>query len=351
MMVSNFSDETGQDARREGVHQSARQGVREADFPVTGSSEEKLRFLLNYAVLAPSNRNTQPWLWRIDGDMVELYADHSRALPVDDPNDRQLILSCGATLLHLRVAIRHFGYKEQTWTFPDPEEPDLLARVQVGEEASALAEEDELFTAMSRRHTNRYAFEDRDLSASLTHELRKEAGRESAWLLFIENTGVKAELIDLIAGSDRLQGQNAPFLQETASWIRPDPSTRADGIPHRALGWGLLSHYAHDWGEAQASKDQLLTWSAPVLAVLGTDDDTPRGWLAAGQALARVLLRASASGVQASFFNSPVEVITMWPQLYHALGRAGFPQMILRLGYPTQETGPTPRRTVEEVTR
>jgi nitroreductase len=39
--------------------------VTEGDFPRSGDVEEKLRFLLNYAVLAPSVHNTQPWLFRV----------------------------------------------------------------------------------------------------------------------------------------------------------------------------------------------------------------------------------------------------------------------------------------------
>jgi hypothetical protein len=110
------------------------------------------------------------------------------------------------------------------------------------------------------------------------------------------------------------------------------------------------SRFAADAGAALSDKDRLLAWSAPVLSLLLTEDDTPRDWLAAGQALARVLLRASAEGVQASFFNSPIEVVEMWPQLHHIIKRAGMPQMLLRLGYPALETSATPRRSVDEVT-
>jgi len=35
--------------------------VPEEVYPAAGTSEEKLRFMLNYAVLAPSGHNTQPW--------------------------------------------------------------------------------------------------------------------------------------------------------------------------------------------------------------------------------------------------------------------------------------------------
>src|SRR3712207_6590073 len=80
--------------------------VSEEDFSESGQAEEKLRYLLNYAVLAPSGHNTQPWLFNVSGRAVELHADRTRGLPVVDPEDRALVISCGAALFFLRVAIR-----------------------------------------------------------------------------------------------------------------------------------------------------------------------------------------------------------------------------------------------------
>src|SRR5512133_3479106 len=55
-------------------------------FPARGDPAERLRFLLSWAVLAPSRHNTQPWLFEIEGDEVRLYADASRALHTTDPD-------------------------------------------------------------------------------------------------------------------------------------------------------------------------------------------------------------------------------------------------------------------------
>src|SRR6056297_3363168 len=78
-------------------------------FPANGSEKDQLRFLLGYAIQAPSGHNSQPWLFRLRDDAVELYADRRRALPVVDPQDRELTMSCGAALDHLAVAARYFG--------------------------------------------------------------------------------------------------------------------------------------------------------------------------------------------------------------------------------------------------
>ena len=50
------------------------------------------------AIRAPSSHNTQPWLFRIAGDHLGVMADRSRALPVADPQDRELVISCGAAI-------------------------------------------------------------------------------------------------------------------------------------------------------------------------------------------------------------------------------------------------------------
>lgn len=344
-------------------------------FPMGGSPEAKLRYLLRYAILAPSNRNSQPWLWKVSGNALELYADRARALPHLDPEDRELILSCGASLEHLVVAMRHFGHRAQVEVLlatsdPNSDDPNLVARIYLGEEATATEDDDRLFEGIFRRRTNRKPFEDRALPDALINELRAEAVGDGTRLLVIHNAEKRMTLINLVSKGDRVQGRDALFLQETAGWIHPDDNGYAagiaknfphaetgdsggasgDGIPQYAFGGGgLLSRYNDDLGEAQADKDRLLAWTAPVLAVLTTEDDRPQDWLAAGRALARILLRAGANGVQASFFNSPVEVETMWPQLHDVLGCAGLPQMIMRLGYPIHDTPATPRRALREV--
>ena len=65
--------------------------------------ETKLITAVEHAVLAPSSHNTQPWQFRLIEDGLQLFADRSRALPVVDPHDRALVISCGASLFHLRI--------------------------------------------------------------------------------------------------------------------------------------------------------------------------------------------------------------------------------------------------------
>ena len=160
--------------------------VSEEGFPVQGGPQEKLRFVLNYAVIAPSGHDTQPWLFRLNDDKVEMYADRTRGLAVVDPEDRALVISCGAVLFYLRMALRHFGHVGEVETFPDPEDPDLLARVRLGREHEATEEEQRLFQVIPKRHSNRQAFENLQVPGRLLSALQAAAWKEGAWLHLAE---------------------------------------------------------------------------------------------------------------------------------------------------------------------
>ncbi len=329
--------------------------VQAADFPKDGSSGDKLTFLLNYAVLAPSGHNTQPWLFRCKKDFVEVYADRTAALPVVDPMDRELIISCGAALFNLRVAIRAFGYMDLVDVLPDPNKPDLLARVRLGHAHTPTADEQALFNAIPRRRTNRSPYENRPLPDTLLEELKMAAQQEGAWLYVADHEGVRGLMADLIAEGDRIQWANAEYRRELASWTHPNRSLRRDGIPGYAQGVSDLASYAgplvlrtFDLGNGQAAQNRDLVNGSPSLVVLGTQRDGVEEWLACGQALQRVLLKARAAGVWSSYLNQPCQVPELRLRLSHILDQVGFPQIVLRLGYGP-EVRPTPRRPLDDV--
>ncbi len=81
------------------------------------------------AVWAPSVHNTQPWRFTAAGQQVSLYADADRGLAVADPDGREMMISCGAALFNVRLALRSLGYIPETRVLPDPGQPALVARV------------------------------------------------------------------------------------------------------------------------------------------------------------------------------------------------------------------------------
>ncbi|WP_416666622.1 Acg family FMN-binding oxidoreductase [Egbenema bharatensis] len=328
--------------------------ISETDFPAQGTPTEQLQFLLQYAVLAPSSHNTQPWLFKLQNEQVQLYADRSRALPIVDPQDRALIISCGAALFNLCLAIRQFGYTDIVKLFPDASQADLLAQVQLGEPYHATATEQALFRAIPHRHTHRPQFLNQALSPDFLITLQSAAIAEHTWLEFISQANREA-VADLIAEGDRRQMKNPQFRRELSDWIHPNRSPHRDGMPGYAHGFSDWLSYAgpfviqhFDLSHPQAKKDRQLAQQAPALAVLGTAADRPEDWIAAGQALSHVLLLARSQGVMAAFMNQPIEVAELRPQLSQQLKQSGYPQLLMRLGFGA-DIKPTPRRSIEEV--
>ena len=84
---------------------------------------------VSFGVRAPSIHNTQPWHWVYRPAVLELHADRSRQLPALDPDGRSLLLSCGAALELARLGFAAAGWRTEVERLPDPEHPDLLARI------------------------------------------------------------------------------------------------------------------------------------------------------------------------------------------------------------------------------
>lgn len=316
---------------------------------------DRLLKMVGHAVMAPSGHNTQPWLFRLKPGQVELLADLSRACPVVDPCNRELTISCGAALYHLKLAIHCDSLATMVRILPPGNEENVIARVMVAGPYAPSDDEQQLFEAIPDRRTNRFPFTKQDVDPQLQTEWINDAKSEGAWIHLIHSDREKHALADLISEGDREQASDKRFRHELAKWIHSNTSSRRDGIPGYSQGIGdFASHFGwlavrtFDWGDGQAAKDRQLAEGSPLLAVIGTNGDTPADWIACGQALAKILLRGAAWSVDASYLNQPIEIPRLRTKLSKLIGANGYPQILLRLGHG-REVKPTPRRNVDEV--
>ncbi|MEJ5365913.1 MAG: nitroreductase family protein [Desulfosoma sp.] len=304
--------------------------------------------LIRKAVLAPSSHNTQPWLFRVSNTVLDLRADRTRALPVNDPDDRELTISCGCALMNLRIAAAGSGYCAQVEALPDAKDRDFLARVMIAPGSGSPRREGLLLEFFEKRRTYRKPFDSRNVDSATVEHVVEAAHAEGAWLRPLETEEEKQQAARLAAEGDALQWADSPWRRELAAWMRP--RRRGDGLTVPALiapVWQFVVRTI-DMGGFVGAKDRHVAESSPLVAVLGTDGDGPRHWLAAGQALQRVLLVACRHGLQASYLNQPIQAAALRPKLQELIGR-GFPQVMLRFGYPVDEIPPSPRRPVKDV--
>lgn len=319
------------------------------------SAGDLLRAMLKHSVLAPSGHNTQPWLFKLSSkNSLDLMADRTRALPVVDPYDRELTISCGAALDHLEVAASHYGQALKVFLSPNPSEPDVLARVNLIDGAPENL--NDLFRAIPKRRTTRAKFDNRTLPDELTERCQAVVEEFGVALDLITDSEMRLSIADLVAEGDRIQFADPSFRRELAAWVHSRRRASQDGMSGEGFGMpdvlspiGALVIRTFDIGKGVAAGDRdKIVEGSPTLAVFSSTDDSVYSWIQTGRALSRVLLTLAANGVTSSYLNPPVELAELRPRLQTMVRTGGVPQLLMRFGYGPSPS-PTVRRIIEQV--
>ena len=309
----------------------------------------QLEVLLSAAVAAPSMHNTQPWRFKMHGNLIEVFVDTSRALPAEDPDGRNMRIAAGAAVFNLRVAAAHLGL--HTWydLTPDPDVPDLAARVVVETSAGADTELWSLYREIPRRHTNRGPAAAAEISVPVRTALLRAAVTEGAELTWLDDRHAEA-VLDLVREADLRGVGEWSKTAERRHWIG---GTRVDdGIPSMALGPRSANYPGPVRDMAAVPWDRQRPAARfeehPVLLALCTETDTPADQITAGMALERVLLTGTRHGLAASFLNQPLEYDDLRARVQRETGKPGYAHMLIRLVHARNQP-PTPRRTIADV--
>jgi nitroreductase len=307
--------------------------------------------VLASAISAPSVLNTQPWSLTVRDNRVELHADNDRQLQVLDPHGRQLLMSCGAALLNLRLAIVQRTRDPEVRLLPQPADPLHVATVTIGRPRTATPDESELFAAIPRRRTNRRPFSPEPPPADALTQLQQAAEAEAAEFVVLHGE-LRRQAVEAVRVAEYVLQRNLAARDEVARWI--ERHAAGEGIPPEALGVipateeALVRDFGTMTGEVNRPVSEFE--QDPVLAAITTASDEPIDWIRAGQALERVHLTATARGLALSYLGQPFEVGDRWWGTGPIAGISGIPHMILRLGYAAP-SAPTPRRPIEDVLR
>jgi nitroreductase len=301
------------------------------------------------ATAAPSVHNTQPWLFQLRDDGVDVYVDRRRQLRTLDPDGREMYVSVGAAVFNLRVALRARGWRTNAYFVPRAG-TDLAAVIDVRGQVEVTPAAQALADAIRRRHTNRRPFADLPVPDEIMAGLTRAATAEGADLMVAEGA-LREGVLSLTRTADKRQRRDAGYQVELARWTTPGGTGRQDGVPRQAFG-----PRAKDG--ALPLRDLALGIGAPAIAVefepeptivlLLSVGDEPADWLRVGAALQRVWLTATVRGLAAT----PLSQVTEIPELRALLADTATDrvvQSVLRIGYPTVATVATPRRGLDAV--
>ena len=310
------------------------------------TAEEIARYVVARAVWAPSVHNTQPWRFTADGGpRISLHADVGRRLAVADPDGREMMISCGAALFTVRLALRALGYIPETTVLPDPAQPALVAQVSWRDRAAADEFERRLDHHVLTRRTHRGAFDPEPLPPDMLAALRAAAAREGAALRIVADDGRRAALAAAVQTAEHELSRDGERLRELARWTPAPGSGCRDGVP--ATSYPARAEHTqpyfpgrdfargHGWGMPPLSPATSHR-AAGVAGLLTTTADRPADWVNAGQALQRMLLTASTCGAAVALHSQPLELPWLREFIRTQLSDGACPHLVLRIGLVTQ---------------
>ncbi len=273
-----------------------------------------LRKAVVLAAQAASVANTQPWHFEISPNHVDVYADRSVQLGALDPVGRQLVMSVGCALFNARVAIAAAGGGAKVILFPELDRPDMLARVAPAD--NIPVETIGYLGAQTDKWYHPNLFRGAVPAPHLRPIVENCAEAEGASIVWIDTAQQRDLLIDVTAQADLIQEIE---LRQVPTARVPEPGY-ATLVEQAALG-GLI--------------------------ILATEEDDPRAWLHAGQALQRLILELHSEQLVLLPLGGPTEIPVTRAAVRGMLGGELNPMLILLIGQAPPS--PQPRRRLVEI--
>jgi nitroreductase len=304
---------------------------------------------VSFGVRAPSIHNTQPWRWVYRAGVLELHADRSRQLPALDPDGRSVLLSCGAALELARVGFAAAGWRTEVDRLPDPDRPDLLARIRPVARAAVDGSVVARAEAAERRHTERRPFLVEPVADEAIRALLAVATDAGVYAYAVQRADEALDLAVVFSWADGVELADPAYRAELAHWTRagdaPD-GVPAAAVPHVSAGAPRHTDVPVRDFEAGITGGQPLVDlvdERPVYIVLFSTADDRTARLRAGEAYARISVEAERLGLASSAMTQAVDLPAVRERFRMLMNWPDHPQMVLRIGHP--QPGPTPPPT------
>ena len=322
--------------------------------PVQAPEAEVIREAVMSASRAPSLHNSQPWRWVVEDARLQLWADPRRMMHATDHTGRELTLSCGAVLDHLRVAMAAAGWDSATERLPDPSQPEHLATLEFRPLDAVTDAQQQRAAAILRRRTDRLPFAAPARWPALESALRR-AVLPYEVMLDVVADDARPTLAEASRLTEALRRYDTNYLSELRWWTSPFESD-ATHVPESAL---VSTSEAARVDVARAfppagggQRRAAIDHDRSKILVLSTHDHQPGNVLRCGEALSAVLLECTVAGMATCTLTHMTEMAESRNIIAQITGTAGQPQLLIRVGRSPahdQHVEPTPRRPLTEV--
>ena len=144
-----------------------------------------------------------------------------------------MVLSCGAALELARLGFAAAGWRTEVDRLPDPDHPDLLARIHTVDRAACRAAPScERAKAAERRHTERRPFLVEPVAEEAIRSLLAAATDTGVYAYAVQRADEKLDLAVVFSWADGVEMSDPAYRAELAHW------TRTERAPGRGAGRG-----------------------------------------------------------------------------------------------------------------
>jgi hypothetical protein len=281
--------------------------------------------------------------------VLELHADRSRQLPALDPDGRSMLLSCGAALELARLGFAAAGWQTEVDRLPDPDRPDLLARIRPVARSAVDRSVVERAEAAERRHTERRPFLVEPVADEAIRSLLAVATDAGVYAYAVQRADEQLDLAVVFSWADGVELSDPAYRAELAHWTRagdaPD-GVPAAAVPHVSAGAPRHTDVpVRDFEAGITGGQELvdLVDERPLYIVLFSTADDRVARLRAGGAYARISVEAERLRLASSAMTQAVDLPPVRARFRMLMDWPDHPQMVLRVGHP--QPGPTPPPT------
>jgi nitroreductase len=326
--------------------------------------------LVRAAVLATNAHNTQPWLFHVSSDRIDLYAALDRNIGTIDSLRREMYISLGCALENLALAAVAHGFAPVLQLMPDPLDQTFVASIDLAPSQNAASP---LYAAIPARHTDRAAYATQMVASETLAAMESLIELPSVSLVWFTSTEEKRTFSDLTLRATEAIIADPAQAADDFAWYRTswnEVQTRKDGITLDAAGIGNLlrvlgklvpvSREQSGQGWLTATRETQLPTAAAFGTLAVSDSLNNAQRIQAGRMWQRMHLWATTQGIAIQPLNQVVEraereqTAGFEPEFTRAIAAlvpdsAWHMVMPFRIGYPTQEAFLSPRRPAEEV--
>jgi hypothetical protein len=326
--------------------------------------------LVRAAVLAASAHNTQPWVFRISPEGIDLIAITSRNIGAVDPLRREMYISLGCALENLVLAARASGHSPTVTVLPRADDPIHAARVTLGTGQPDISS---LYRAIPGRHTHRGRYERRAVPPDVMTAIERLADVPEVKVIWWTGSGAMKAFGDLTVRATEALAADAEQAADDYRWFRGrwrEIQRHRDGITMDATGLPFAirtlakvlpdSPGQYRAGFVRSTRDTHVATAAAfgALVVRNPLDNVQR--IQAGRVWQRIHLWATTQDVAMQPLNQAVEraereqTAGLRPEFGAALEqllpeRGWSAVMPFRIGYPTAVALKSPRRRAADV--